>query len=106
MFFILVSCKEKEEGTELPAWLQEKISADETEIAADPQTYKILGAWIQYTYKHTTYFEYHNLIFSSLPKVYYYDGSEMNFAQPEYDTYQKGKCCKKIVWKGEGYFDH
>jgi len=106
VFSLLVSCKEKEEGNGLPAWLQEKIAADEADIAADTQTYKTLGAWIQFTYRHSTYFEYHNMIFSSLPKVYYNEGGEMNFALPEYDEYQKGKCCKVIVWKGDGYIDH
>jgi len=106
MILFLVSCKEKEEGIVLPAWLQERIAADEKDISADHNTYKILGAWIQFRYNKSIYFEYHNLIFSSMPKVYYYDGTEMNFALPVYDEYQKGKCCKEIVWKGEGYIDH
>lgn len=102
---LLTGCsREGEEPNHLPPWLVEKITSDEKEIAADPDTYRTLGAWIQYRYKRSVYFEYHNLIFSSMPKVFYYDGSEMNFALPVYSDYQKGKCCKEIVWKGNAYF--
>ena len=83
--------------------MSERIAADEKEIAAEPNSDKDLGAWIAYTYDDSTYFEYHNLIMSSLPKVYYYSGTEMDFSQPVYTEYQSGKCCKKFIWKGKGY---
>ena len=103
---LAASCaKDKDTAEELPAWLQERIAADEKQIAADPKSGLDLGAWIQYTYKNSVYFEYHNLLMSSLPKVYHYDGTEVNFAQAEYADYQKGKCCKQFVWKGESYFE-
>ena len=105
---LVASCsKDKDNDTEnqLPAWLQERIAADEKESAANPQSGLDLGAWLQYSYKDSVYFEYHNLLMSSLPKVYQYDGTEVNFMPVEYADYQKGKCCKKFVWKGKSYFE-
>jgi hypothetical protein len=103
---LLASCaKDNDTAEALPAWLQERIDADEKEIAANPQSGLDLGAWIQYTYKDSVYFEYHNLLMSSLPKVYYSDGTEVSFTTVEYSAYQQGKCCKKFVWKGELYFE-
>lgn len=103
---LFASCaKDKNTAEELPAWLTEQIAADEKEIAANSQSGLDLGAWIQYTYKDSVYFEYHNLLMSSLPKVYHSDGTEVNFAGTEYTDYQKGKCCKKFVWKGKSYFE-
>jgi len=104
--FILASCtKEKDTTNDLPKWLQERIAADEKEIAANPQSGKDLGAWLQYGYSEEVYFEYHNLLMSSLPKVYHYDSTELNPALPEYSVYQQGKCCKKLVWKGKLYIE-
>lgn len=111
LFFLVVSVvcfsctKEKETENNLPAWLQQRVLADEKEIATDPDSYLTLGAWIKYDYSQSVYFEYHNLLFSSMPKVYRYDGSDMGYALPEYIDYQKGKCCKKYVWKGKAYFE-
>lgn len=103
---VFAACgKDKETSDNLPAWLQGRISADEKEIAADPQSSKSLGAWIQYSYTDSTYFEYHNLIMSSLPKVYHFDSTEMNSTLPGYMVYQNGKCCKKFIWKGPSYFE-
>lgn len=106
LFFLISSCaKEKDSVNELPVWLQERIAADEEAIAADGQTGLDLGAWIQYTYKENIYFEYHNLIMSSLPKVYSFNGDQMPFDGSVYTEYQKAKCCKKFVWKGKSYFE-
>jgi hypothetical protein len=103
---ILISCsKDNEAVADLPKWLKEKIDADEKEITADPKSGKDLGAWIQYSYADAIYYEYHNLLMSSLPKVYRFDGSELNYAQIEYQDYQNEKCCKKFVWKGKSYFE-
>lgn len=103
---LLASCaKDNDTAEALPAWLQERIDADEKEIASNPQSGLDLGAWLKYTYKESVYYEYHNLLMSSLPKVYHSDGTEVNFAQTEYADYQKGKCCKQFVWKGESYFE-
>lgn len=106
IFSVLAACsKDKEQADELPKWLQERISIDEDEIAADPQSYKTLGAWIRYNYSGAIYFEYHNLIFSSFPKVHNYDSTEMIYSGTEYTEYQKNKCCKKFVWKGSSYVE-
>ena len=103
---LLSSCaKDKDTAEELPAWLTERIAADEKVIAADPQSGLDLGAWLKYSYKDSVYYEYHNLLMSSLPKVYHSDGTEVSFAGTEYADYQKGKCCKQFVWKGESYFE-
>ena len=106
LLYLLVSCaKDTDTGEVLPAWLQERIAADEKVIASDPQSGLDLGAWIQYTYQDSTYYEYHNLIMSSLPKVYNSDGIEVIFTTAEYTEYQQGKCCRKFVWKGKSYFE-
>lgn len=106
LFSVLISCsKEKEIEVDLPKWLQERIAEDEKEIAANPQSGNELGAWIQYSYDGSVYFEYHNLLLSSFPKVYYFDGTEMNYALPVYTEYQQGKCCRKFVWKGKSYIE-
>jgi hypothetical protein len=103
---LIASCsKDKDTSEQLPAWLQERIAADEKEIASNPQSGLDLGAWIQYTYQDSTFYEYHNLLMSSLPKVYHSDGTEVNFTSVEYTAYQQGKCCKKFVWKGKSYFE-
>jgi hypothetical protein len=103
---MFASCaKDNDTAEELPAWLTERIAADEKEIAADPQSGLDLGAWLKYSYKDSVYYEYHNLLMSSLPKVYHSDGTEVSFAGTEYADYQKGKCCKQFVWKGESYFE-
>jgi hypothetical protein len=106
LFSFLASCsKENDTSGKLPQWLQDRIAADEKEIAADPQSGKDLGAWIEYTYQDSTFFEYHNLLMSSLPKVYHFSGIEINYILPEYTEYQNGKCCKKFVWKGKSYIE-
>jgi len=106
LFSVLISCsKETEITNDLPGWLQERIAEDEKEIAANPQSGNELGAWIQYSYDGSVYFEYHNLLLSSFPKVYSFVGTEMNFALPIYTEYQNGKCCKKFVWKGKSYIE-
>lgn len=103
---IFTACgKEKDTSDNLPAWLRGRITADESEIASDPQSSKSLGAWIQYEYHDSVYFEYHNLIMSSLPKVYQYDSTELNSSLPGYTEYQNWKCCKKFIWKGPSYFE-
>ena len=97
--------KDKDTAEELPAWLKERIAGDEKEIASDPQSGLDLGAWLKYSYDDQVYYEYHNLLMSSLPKVYHSDGTEVSFNQNEYTDYQKGKCCKQFVWKGKSYFE-
>ncbi len=105
MISLLVCCGKENDQNNIPAWLKERIATDEKEIAADPHSYKTLGAWIKYGYNHSSYFEYHNLLFSSLPKVHHYDSTVVNYAGQEYADYQNGKCCKEYVWKGNAYFD-
>jgi len=103
---LLVSCaKDKDTKEVLPAWLTERIAADEEVINSNSQSGLDLGAWLQYTYKDSIYFEYHNLLMSSLPKVYNSEGLEIIFTIAEYAEYQKGKCCKKFVWKGKSYYE-
>lgn len=104
---ILVSCnKETDNRSQLPQWLQDKITTEEAEIAANPTSVYILGAWMIYSYQGASFFEYHNNTFSSLPKVYYYDGTEMPYSGTIYTDYQEGKCCKQFIWKGADYVDY
>ncbi len=106
IFSVMISCsKESKTTDDLPKWLQERIAADEKEISSNPQSGLDLAAWIRYEYNGAVYFEYHNLLLSSLPKVFNYDGTEMTYSLPEYENYQNGKCCKKFVWKGKLYIE-
>ena len=104
---LFFSCnKDKDSNSDLPLWLQDKITAEEAEIAANPTSVYVLGAWMIYSYQGASFFEYHNNTFSSLPKVYYYDGTEMTYSGTIYTEYQAGKCCKQFIWRGADYVDY
>lgn len=107
MFFaLLASCaKENEDYTKIPKWLKDDIATKQKEIASTPNSRYEICAWIRYQYKGNTYFEFHNMLWSSLPKVYQFDGTEVDFDENNYTLYQNGKCCKEIVWKGKSYTD-
>jgi hypothetical protein len=104
---MLVSSCEKSQyvpENEVPEWLKSRIASDELTISADPHSGLDIAAWIRYKYMGEYYFEYHNLLFSSMPPVYKYDGTTINYAGTEYTRYQENKCCGRYVWKGPAYF--
>jgi hypothetical protein len=102
---ILFSCeKEKSDSYDIPAWLKLRIAEDESKIAADPRSGLDIAAWIRYEYRDLYYYEYHNMLSSSGPKVYNSIGDLVNFVENSYMDYLSGKCCKKYIWKGSAYF--
>jgi hypothetical protein len=104
---ILISCGKDSlllpQG-EIPAWLKTRIAEDEAKIESDATSGLDLGAWMRYKYEGEYYFEYYNPIMSSLPPVFDYDGTQINYFEPPYLDFQEKKCCKKYVWKGPSYF--
>lgn len=90
---------------EIPNWLKERILEDEEFIASNPQSGLDIACWLRYEYSNNYYFEYVNLLRSSLPPVYDYEGNEIN-AYLEIDSdYLKKRCCKLYVWRGPSYVD-
>jgi hypothetical protein len=102
----MLSCsREQEDVIDTPSWLKDRIAADEKEIAANPQSGLVFTAWLSYRFNNTVCYEHINLISSARPRVFRYDGSEINSQETEYEEYQKGKCCKAYVWRGKSYFE-
>lgn len=91
---------------EVPDWLKERIAQDEKEIELNPQSGLDIAAWIRYKYQSNYYFEYHNLLMSSMPPVYDYDGDIVIFNQDSYQKFHNDKCCKQFVWKGPSYIEY
>jgi hypothetical protein len=105
--FLLTSSCEKNQTVpddEVPGWLKTRIAQDELTIASNPQSGLDIAAWIRYKYQKEYYFEYHNMLYSSLPPVYNYAGESVNFLSDPYINYQDKKCCKQYVWKGSAYY--
>jgi hypothetical protein len=106
LIFILIACTKDPfliPASEIPKWLKDRITYDENIIKSDPDTGLVVTAWIRYKYNNSSYFEYHNLYWSSGPE--YYD-SASNKILPGNEVlvgYNLKKCCKQFVWKGSGY---
>jgi len=90
--------------SEIPKWLQDRITRDEKIIKSDPKSGLDITAWIRYKYNNSYYFEYHNMIWSSGPEYYDFDGNKILLINEPYLDYNSKKCCKKFVWKGPNYF--
>jgi hypothetical protein len=104
--FLLFSC-EKENlipASEIPDWLKDRIAQDEIDIESGNRPDLEIGAWIRFKYLDTHYFEYHNLLSSSGPTIYDWDGDSRPFNQEELLKYGQEKCCKQYIWKGSSYF--
>ena len=106
LVLIMISCvKTQKSDSDVPSWLQQKITHDEEIIKSDPQSGLDIAAWIRYEYKGEYYYEYLNLLSSAGPKTYKNDGTEISFNATNYSDYQSEKCCRYYVWKGKSYID-
>ena len=108
MFFCLSACSKDPfliPTSEIPKWLQDRITQDEKIIKTDPEAGPTITAWIRYKYNNSYYFEYHNMIWSSGPWYYDFDGNILilNNDPTFYQNYNSKKCCKQYVWKGPNY---
>ena len=103
--FCLIACTKDPfliPSSEIPEWLQEKITQDEKTLKANPESPPSITAWIRYKYNNSYYFEYHNLISSSGPRCYDFNGNIIN--DPTFfQSYNSNKCCMQYVWKGSNY---
>jgi hypothetical protein len=91
---------------EVPDWLKAKISQDEQIIKDSPQLMNSYGAWLRYTWQNEYYFEYRNVLSSSLPRPISVKGDPLQFYATDINTdYYKEKCCKQYVWKAPEYED-
>ncbi len=89
---------------EVPEWLKIKIKQDEQLIKDSPQSWKNYGGWLRYKWQNEYYFEYHNVLSSSLPQPISAKGDTLHFYVFETNTdYYKEKCCKQYVWKAPEY---
>ncbi len=103
--FFLSSCTEDPylvPASEIPKWLQDRITQDEKVLKSDPDAGPSITSWIRYEYNESWYFEFHNMVWSSGPWYYDFDGNLLK--EPAfYLDYNLNKCCKKLVWKGPNY---
>ncbi|MBU1013383.1 MAG: hypothetical protein KKG99_10275 [Bacteroidetes bacterium] len=110
---ILISCEKKKDiqnenfvpESEIPVWLKERIAADKIASLTDQYSSLEISAWIRYKYEGNYFFENHNLLSSSFPPVYNFQGSIVPLNEESYLNYQNVKCCKQFVWKGSSYID-
>ncbi len=100
--FMSFSC-EKENlvpATEIPNWLKDRIAQDEKDIESGNRPDLENAALVRFIYLENYYFEYHNLVRSSLYQIYDWDGKSHPFNQEELTKYEIEKCCKQYPWKG------
>lgn len=90
---------------DIPNWLKERILEDEKIIASNPHSGLDIACWVRYEYSNNYYFEYVNLLSSSFPPVYDFDGKEYNAYLELNSDYLKNRCCKTYVWRGPSYID-
>ncbi len=91
---------------EVPEWLKTKINQDEQIIKDSPQLMNSYGAWLRYDWQNEYYFEYHNVLSSSLPQPISTKGDTLHIYATDINTdYYKEKCCKQYVWKASEYKD-
>jgi hypothetical protein len=106
LVLLTVSCeKSKTVNTEIPYWVEERINHDEEIIKSDPKSGLDIAAWMRYEYKSKFYFEYLNLLSSSGPEIYQYDGTRFDNIDIDIFDYQSKKCCRYYIWKGPSYTD-
>ena len=105
---LLISC-EKEylvPENELPQWLKNSIRRDEQFIEAHPHGLAAMGAWYRTRFNDEYYYEYFNLLLSSMPRPISHSGDTLEVWVGDTDTnYHKEKCCGIYVWKGPDYFE-
>ena len=89
---------------EVPEWLKAEIKQDEKIIKESPKLMNAHGAWLRYKWQEEYYFEYHNMLSSSLIMPISATGDTLHFSPGDISTeYYKEKCCRQYVWKGPNY---
>jgi hypothetical protein len=106
--FVFFSCQKDYyiSNKEVPKWLKDNIEQQEQIIKDSPQLMNSWGAWLRFNWKNEYYFEYHNVLSSSLPRAISTNGDTLHFYATDANTeYFKEKCCKEYVWKAPKYDD-
>ena len=108
LFFCLSACTKDPfliPKSEIPKWLQDRITQDEKVLKTDPDAGPSITSWIRYKYNDSFYFEYHNMVWSSGPWYYNLDGNKLIYNNDStfFQDYNLKKCCKQFVWKGPNY---
>jgi hypothetical protein len=103
---IFISCEKDYliPAKEVPEWLKSKIRQDEKTIKDSPQNMKSYGGWLRYKWQDEYYFEYHNVLSSSMPQPVSAMGDTLHIYV--FDTtsdYYNTKCCMEYVWKGPDF---
>jgi len=105
---LLLSC-EKETlvlEDEWPDWLRTTIEEHEDLIRANPQSSVAVGAWKRTTWNRVYYYEYYNLLSSSMPIAISHSQDTLDTYVGDTDSdYHHEKCCASWVWKGPRFID-
>jgi hypothetical protein len=108
IFLFIASCEKSSDylipGSEVPEWLKARITQDEKTLESDPRSSLGISAWMRTEYKGDYYFEFINMLSSSFPQPYNFDGTLFHYTDSGFIEYQSGKCCTKYVWKGPSFF--
>ena len=92
--------------SEVPQWLKNTIKEHEKAIEEDSRTMAAIGAWKRTQWNDTYYYEYYNLLMSSMPSPISHSGDTLNIWVGDVNTdYHKEKCCSIFVWKGPDFSD-
>jgi len=92
--------------SELPQWLKTSIKQDEKAIEENLKGGAALGAWIRTRWDEAYFYEYHNLLLSSMPRPISHGGDTLDLWVGDIHTdYHKEKCCVVYVWKGPDYIE-
>ena len=103
LIFFLTACQHDESpsNSELPAWLNNKIQLDEKTIKDNPKSMVGWGVWVKTQWDENTYFEYSNLLSSSIYFPISFAGDTLTtYIKEAGSDYSNQKCCAEVVWHG------
>ncbi len=103
IMLLLISCEKEESKLQqnLPGWLQAQIQKDEKTISNNPKSMPRWGVWVKTQWNEKTYFEYSNLISSSMYFPISFEGDTLvNIVGETSSDYANQKCCAEVVWHG------
>ncbi len=106
MALLLVSCDKEYlvPECELPQWLKDNIEQHEQSIRDNPKSMAGIAAWKRTVWKQEYYYEYYNLLLSSMPRPISHSGDTLDVWIGDTDSdYHREKCCSVYVWKGPDY---
>jgi hypothetical protein len=105
---LLISC-EKETlvpEDEWPQWLKTTIEEQEQSISEDARSLYAVGAWKRTTWNRVYYYEYYNLLLSSMPRAISHSQDTLETYVGDTDSdYHHEKCCGVWIWKGPRFID-